>query len=322
MEIKKGYDYDDVLLVPKSTDLNSRQNVIMTDWQGMYPIFSSPMKWISGTELVMAGHKARIYGTLHRFYEPSERVEAIDKLNAITGSIYGVAVGLDKGEDEFAKYAWEHGAEYICVDVANGYLRKVANFVEGLRKNGIDRIVVGNVATKEGADALYESGAVFIRVGIGGGHLCTTRNITGVGVPDLTAIEDVNLSRYRSGFHLIADGGIHNSGNAVKAFAVGADYVMLGSYLAQAYEAEHTDGNIYGMASAKLQNDMNKSIVSVEGTSKVVEKIAPLEKLIAYFVGGIRSACTYLNSSSYMDIKYNAEFIAIGNGTLKHKEIK
>jgi IMP dehydrogenase len=176
--------------------------------------------------------------------------------------------------------------------------------------------MVGNVATREGADLLVESGATYIRVGIGSGGLCSTRNVTGIGVPQLTAIEDVNLSRYRNDFRLVADGGIHNSGNAVKAFAVGADYVMLGSLLAQAYEAEH-EGKIRGMASRSLQEEHHGVVKSVEGIERTVEKTRPLTELIEEFIMGIRSACTYLNCANYSMIKYNSRFISTGKGTLK-----
>ncbi len=317
MNVRIGYDYDDLLLVPKSTDIASRSDVRVCDVNGFYPIISSPMKGISGFALVRSCEEARIYGTLHRFDTFENRIKSIDSFYNSVNTLFGVAVGLGDEELRIANYAFEHGAEYVCVDVANGGLKIVADFVEKLRANNINSIMAGCVATRESADILYEAGANYIRVGIGGGSLCSTRNVTGVGVPDLTAIEDISLSKYNHSFYLVADGGIRNSGNAVKAFAAGADYIILGSYLAQALEAEH-DGNIFGMASRKAQEIVGKEIKSVEGIEQKVVKTAPLKRLVEDFVGGIRSACTYLNCRDYKDLRYDAEWVTTGKGSLKN----
>ena len=327
----QGLDFDDVLLVPKFSGVNSREKVDISVRLSNHltldiPIIASPMKGITGLDLVLEIGKLGGIGILHRFYD---NVDDWDfDVNTLDGTNFGVALGLG---DERYKFALDWGAKIICIDVANGYLESVLKFTEKvakwIRQNGYySLLMVGNVATLNGARNLKNAGADLIRVGIGSGNLCTTRNVTGVGVPQLTAIKkssgyfqlgDYGEKHLKEAYEwkIIADGGIRNSGDAVKAFAFGADVVMLGSLLATTYESSN-NGIIYGMASRAMQEEYYHSVKSVEGIEQRVTPRQSLAEFIDEFTWGIKSACTYLDASTLRQLR-DADTITVGTGSIK-----
>jgi IMP dehydrogenase len=317
--VLEGIDYDDVLLVPKSTEIKSRKDInLVSDYNNLYPIISAPMKDISGVRLVKAMHNLNCLGILHRADSIEQRIANVKDLN---GYRFGVAIGTNNIEEELSlvDLAIDRGAVLVCVDVANGYLKEVLRpILDELKTREID-VMCGNVVTREGCEWLLKNGVGLVRCGIGGGSQCTTRNITGVGMPQLTALDNCNQAKENfNNWLLVSDGGIKNSGNAVKSFACGADLVMLGKVLAYAEEAEN-GGKIRGMASKGIQEEWHGSIKSIEGIEEDLEKnkIRPLAEIIHEFLNGIQSACTYLDCNSYIDIKMNAQFVYTGKGTLK-----
>jgi IMP dehydrogenase/GMP reductase len=227
---------------------------------------------------------------------------------------FGISVKLN--EFDILRYGLDHGVNIVCVDVANGYLESVLNYVSFLRDiitklNYSTLIMAGNVVTLKGANNLWNAGADLVRVGIGSGGLCTTRNITGVGYPQLSALFEV------SGYEgIVSDGGIRNSGDIVKALAAGADFVMIGSLLGKAKESAN-NGIIYGMASRKLQEEYYQAVKSVEGIEKSLEKTTTVKELIDELSYGIRSACTYLNCSEVSKLHQSVSWVETGRGTLK-----
>lgn len=326
MIINQGFDFDDVLIVPKLSAINSRDDVsLVSDVIGMCPIISSPMKGISGKELVYGMYQNNCIGILHRFF-PSfdERINSVNwLLNKIPNGNFGVSVGIREFDSElhFAELAIKSGIKFICVDVANGYIPKLRKFIDKIESYRGDRdfyLIAGNVATYEGALELARLGTDMIRCGIGNGSLCLTRNATGIGVPQLTALEDCyKIKEDYPLVKIIADGGIRNSGDAVKAFAVGADLVMLGSLLSHSSEADN-DGEIMGMASKEIQINFSDKIKSVEGMKiKIDKERTELNMILEEFKYGIKSACTYLNSKHYLDIMDNSEFVLAGKNSIK-----
>jgi IMP dehydrogenase len=312
--MNNSFDYDNVYLMPKGiSSICSRSKVrLESNFNNLYPIFSSPMRGISGTELVIEMGKLNCLGIYHRFSPEQNRRKDIDKISS-EGVPFGIAIGINDFENELkiAEYAIESNACLIVVDVANGYLASLKDIGRKLRLEfGYNiKLAAGNIIDFYGAEHLANSEFDMARVGIGASGVCTTRNMTGVGRSQLAAIHD--SAKYD--IEIIADGGITESGRACKAFAVGADYVMLGSILAKSLEAEDKDGNLYGMASLKNHVDNDKEIKSIEGIEThidISEKI-PLKEIINNFLWRIKSSCTYLNSRSYRDIQNNCKIIPV-----------
>jgi IMP dehydrogenase len=334
MEITKGYDFDDVLLIPRESRINSRESVDVSTMLGntelKIPIIAAPMKGIVGVDLIIELGKVGGLGILPRFYnDQQERNIDISRLERACTN-YGVAVGL---KDTVFMEAMHAGACVICIDVANGYIDSVCEFIQTINDYRATHdfncvIMAGNVATYEGANKLYKAGAEVIRVGIGSGALCITRNMTGVGVPQITAINDCAYVPYikelgtsknaRSEWITIADGGIRNSGDAVKALAAGGDAVMIGTLFESCIESDH-DGEIRGMASKEHQEQFYGEVKkSVEGIQrKAAEKIIPLSKFIDKFIWNMKSAFTYLNAKNIDELHENAYFTETGKGSIK-----
>jgi IMP dehydrogenase len=322
MKITQGYELSDLLLVPQPSMVNSRDDVDLSvhikNFSLSIPIIASPMKGIVGVELIKKMGLLGGIGIMHRFYNDQvSRNKDLDNL-ADSGIPFGVAVGLN---DDFYKEAIEEGASIILLDIANGYLEsavvftdKIANYIS--RSNSSCALMSGTVATRIGASILSDAGANLIRVGLGSGALCTTRHNTGVGVPQGWAIKDC----CRVDVSIVADGGIKTSGDAVKALALGADFVMIGSLLASAYESDH-NGEIAGMASREFQDQFYGEIrKSVEGVQQKAVKVMPLEDLITEFVWNMKSGFTYCNAHNIEELHQNAEFILCGKDSIVQKE--
>lgn len=323
----KPLDYDDVLLVPEHSYVKSRKDVnIFVNNKTYHPIFSAPMRGISNVPFIKELSKLGGIGILHRFFQfEIERLDAIMELKGTEN--YGIAIGINNWEKEldYVKRSVENGAKFICIDTATGHMQRTIDAVYSLNEyrinNKLDfQIISGNVATYEGAYYLAQAGTDFIRVGIGGGSACATRTVTSVGIPDLTAIQDCsNIKLLYPDVKIIADGGIKNSGNAMKAFAFGANYVMIGGLFGKSKESNN-GGIVHGMSSYKLQNEMGKHLKSNEGlvTQIPSEEIRPLKEIYEEFTWGIRSGLSYLNC---WDINWlhddEITYIKTGNGTLK-----
>jgi len=310
-------DYDSIFLIPKGiSEINHRGDVdLKSDFYGLYPIMSSPMAKISGKDLVIEMGKNNCLGILHRFKAYIDRQADIREVYK-SNVIYGVAIGINGlNEIDLAKYAIDHGAKIIVVDIANGYLSKLKNIGESLRNEFGDEIslMCGNVVTKEGAQHLLDCGFNWARIGIGPGLNCLTRRVTGISRNQLAAIKECS----EININLCADGGIKESGDMVHSFYAGADFVMLGSMIANTFEAEN-DGIIYGMASERNHIENGKEIKSIEGKETILNtnETQPLEKVLNSILWGIRSSCTYLGAKSYKDIPNKAKAIPIDENIL------
>lgn len=249
----------------------------------------------------------------------------------------GAAIGVKPKDIERAGALLEAGADLLVLDIAHGHADHCINMVKNLRQNFPQaQIVAGNVASKEGARDLAEAGADAIKVGVGPGSICTTRIVTGFGVPQLTAIMDSVEGIAQSGRNLpvIADGGIKTSGDMVKALAAGAATVMVGSLFAGCEEAPGAtvirNGQkfkvVRGMASlgaamgrkaveeggdesAESQQDWDK--VVPEGVEAVVPYRGHVDELLYQLVGGLKSGMSYGGANTIAELQANAEFIEI-----------
>ena len=325
--------FDDVLLVPQHSKIKSRSEITLDvdleNIPGMkLPIFSSPMDTV--TEASVADRLARSggIGIVHRYNSPDAQAaiisDVVEKFEATSTQGYrtiGAAVGVTGDYLTRAKKVFDAGARLICVDVAHGDHVLALDAVKSLRDTFGDRIhiMAGNVATMPGFDALAAAGANSIRVGIGGGSICSTRIQTGHGVPTLQSIIDCSRSEYAGDVKLIADGGIKNSGDIVKALAAGADAVMLGSLLAGTVEAPgevvHRNGKTYkayrGMASVEAQIDWRGHASSEEGVSTIIAPKGPLKNVLAALEKGIRSGLSYSGVWSITELQSRSRFVKI-----------
>jgi IMP dehydrogenase len=270
--------FDDVLLVPRRSYVSSRHSVNTEMCIGRgnrmiklkFPIIAAPMDTVCDTEMCIAMAKAGGMGILHRYMSYEDQLQKAKGLVNL-GIIFGVAISSNNGFIRHAKDLVDAGVRILLVDTANGHSSYAVDAVIELRAKFPDvHIMAGNVATSDGFARLAAVGADSIRVGIGGGSACTTRLVSGHGVPTLSSIMDCDNWKEKYAEHgvdecsIIADGGIRNSGDMVKSFAAGADAVMVGSLLAGTDESPgnvYTDGSgnnvksFRGMASSEAQKD-------------------------------------------------------------------
>ena len=321
MMIREGLSYDDVLLVPQEGVLEKRKDAdistsLMTIDHLEVPIISAPMSSVTGAKMALAMRDAGGYGIIHRFYSDNwtdnQHQRELDA--AIIGNKGGVAIGIKDSMTTIGNFI-SQGILTFCLDIAHAHHKAVAGYMTELYdtfkfgQHGL-RLIVGNVATAEGARYLIDHGAHGIKVGIGPGAACITREVTGFGVPQLTAVMDVyeEVNRVTEPYPrptIIADGGIKNSGDIVKALAAGADAVMVGKLLAGADEAPHP-GEYFGMASRRV-NDHR----APEGVDGIVDRTGPVADTIKELVWGIRSGISYAGARDLLELRDNAEFMRV-----------
>jgi len=325
--MKKGLTYDDVLLVPQYSDIKSRSEVSLATKFGRgvklgLPIIASPMDTVS--EANMAGSLGELGGIsiIHRYNSIEEQSAMIASLGGEV--LVGAAVGVSGDFMDRAVSAVAAGAKVICIDVAHGHHVLMKKAIKKIRKAVGKKIhiMAGNVATLEGFNDLADWGADSIRCNIGGGSICTTRIQTGHGVPGLETI--FQCAKSDRDAKIIADGGIKNSGDIVKAFAAGADAVMLGSLLAGTdcspgtvfkTEAGELRKTYRGMASAAAQRDWRGRVSSCEGISSSVPYRGKLADVVKGLERGIRSGLSYSGARSVKELQAKAQWLQQSNAS-------
>ncbi len=323
----KALTFDDVLLIPSYNHFESRKivNTSISDrsekLQLDVPLMTSNMDTVTESSMAQYISKKGGIGVLHRFLDIERNVEEYKKSPTKTF----VSVGC--GESDLARIEAlrDAGAGYFCIDVAHGHAKYVGKTLKKLREMlGKEAcIMAGNVATYAGADYLASCGADIVKVGIGGGSVCSTRIKTGFGVPNLTAIKDcARIDR-----SIVADGGIRNPGDVVKALAFGADFFMIGGMLAG---TRPTPGKVIskkdelgkeikvklyrGMASREVQEDYH-GVMNDWKTAEGVQTEVPYREdedyIIADIIGGLRSGLTYGGAQNIRELQRKLDYIEI-----------
>lgn len=336
-ERNAGLTYDDVLLMPRHCEITSRTIPDLTtkatkNKKMTLPFIAANMDTVSEENMARAMGKLGGMAILHRFLAVEEQVAQVKNLvNAkreIPGLIVAASVGVKQEGMDRADILADAGVEVLTVDIAHGDSVMMIETMEYIKKKypHID-LIAGNVAMPDGVKRLIDAGADAVKVGIGPGSMCTTRIITGCGVPQLTAVALCVAEARKYGVPVIADGGIKTSGDIAKALAAGADSVMLGSMLAGTLE---TPGEVKGgmkkyrgMASKDAQvswrGNMQKGMAP-EGESRMIPCKGSVENVIDELSGGVRSAMTYLNARSLEEITKNALFMEMsGSGMMESK---
>lgn len=321
--------FDDVLLVPRHSTIESRRDIDLTcDLGGglrlALPVVAAPMDTVC--EGRMAGEVARLggLGIVHRYNPPETQASHVRSAVESGAKWVGAAVGVSGDFMERAERVVDAGGTVIVVDVAHGHHALVAGAIKRLRQRlgQSVHIMAGNVATREGVDFLAEAGADSARVGIGGGSICSTRIQTGHGVPTLQSVLESAASS--SGLPVVADGGIRTSGDVCKALAAGARAIMVGSMLAgtdespgDVLQSDGADGRKYkiyrGMASIEAQIAWRGHAASVEGVASTVPYKGPVQDILAGIERGLRSGMSYSGCTSLPDFTREAQIVRISS---------
>jgi len=322
------YTFSDVFLIPQMTDCTTRSSLDTSTRIGSIdlnmPIISANMDTITGPEMAIGMHRAGAVGSLHRFNTIEKSVSDYKKVVS-KGADCLVSVGVNEGALDRARALYRAGARNFIVDIAHGHCTMMRHTLEIMRNTfgfGDDvYIVAGNVATPEAVRDLADWGANCVKVGIGGGSCCSTRIITGHGVPMFTCLLKCCQAADRlDNVKIIADGGIKTSGDIIKCLATGADYVMLGSLFSGASETPgdevYIDGELYrafrGMASTSAMIDRNNrdkvSMPVGEGVSTKVSSKGPVREILHGLQSGIRSGMSYMNAHNIREIPIVAKW--------------
>jgi len=315
--MKLGLCFDDVLLEPKYSDIKSRKeinigNSLSDSLHLDCPIISAPMDTVTEGDMSVAIRKAGGLGIVHRYNTIEEQCKIIRDVSVVYNHEVGAAIGTQGDYLERAKELVHHGAKVICLDVAHGHHALVENALLNLRQQlpSSVHIMAGNVATEKAFYDLSDWGADSIRVGIGGGSICSTRIQTGHGVPTLQSVIDCVRAAKDMNVKLIADGGIKNSGDMVKALAAGADFVMAGSLLAGTAESPgdviNTPQGRYkayrGMASKEAQRAWKGKVSSREGISTHIPYKGSVKDILGDLSVGIRSGFSYSGARNLKEL--------------------
>ena len=333
IENEQKLDFKDVLLRPKRSTLKSRKDVDIQreytfKWSGKkfkgVPIIAANMDGV-GTFAMARAFKENDHGlsvALHKHY-PLEALKEYYDQNGHEDVWYSIGmVEADEQKlDEFVKAGGQ--PDKICVDVANGYSEHFLNFVKGIREKMPDvTIMAGNVVTGEMVEELILSGVDVVKVGIGPGSVCTTRKMTGVGYPQLSAVIECADAAHGLGGLICADGGCTVPGDIAKAFGGGADFVMLGGMLAGHDEAEQDlveEGGekflqFYGMSSDTAMKKHKGGVAEYRASEGKTVKIpyrGSVHDSLQDILGGVRSACTYVGARRLKDLSKCTTFVRV-----------
>ncbi len=325
--MRKTITFDDVLLVPQYSEILSRKQIDLSVNLGdnlldlQCPFVSSPMDTVTEHTMAISMAKYGGLGIVHRYNTIKGQADIVREVQMKTDKV-AAAIGVSGDFLERAQAVISEGAKILCVDVAHGHHALMKNALKKLRDIFSDdiHIMAGNVATLDGFNDLADWGADSIRVGIGGGSICSTRIQTGHGVPTLQSILDCSQTDRNA--LIIADGGMRSTGDIAKAIAAGADLVMCGSLFAGTDESpgevfSASDNKKYkvyrGMASVEAQRDWKGSHNSVEGISTTIPYKGSIKDIIELMKKQLASACSYSGAVSLSEFRNKSELIVQSN---------
>ncbi|MDD5177139.1 MAG: GMP reductase [Sterolibacterium sp.] len=326
-------DFKDVLIRPKRSTLTSRAEVdISRDFVFLHsrrkyrgiPIIAANMDTTGTFEMARALAAHQLSVALHKHHGEAELLAFFAEQPPTPTAFYSMGINqLDF--DKFARVKALAGGsiEYVCVDVANGYTKAFIHFIHKLRAAYPDiTIMAGNVVTGEMTEELILDGVDIVKVGIGPGSVCTTRSMSGVGYPQLSAIIECADAAHGLRGLICADGGCTSPGDLAKAFGAGADFVMLGGMLAghDECDSEIIEQNgvrrmrFYGMSSREAMEKYAGGVAeyrAAEGKDVLLDYRGPVENTLQKILGGVRSACTYVGARGLKELSKRTTFIRV-----------
>ena len=333
-------DFKDVLVRPKRSTLTTRSDVDIsrefrfrhsgTEYHGI-PIIASNMDTTGTIEMAQVLDSHLLSTALHKYYAVDDCVAYFRGLERQSAAFY--SMGITRADEDKFRRVMEAlgGAEppirYVCIDVANGYTESFVRFVHKIREAWPQLVIMaGNVVTGEMTEELILSGADIVKVGIGPGSVCTTRRMTGVGYPQLSAIIECADAAHGLEGHICADGGCATPGDVAKAFGGGADFVMLGGMFAGhdecGGEIVERGGTLfrrfYGMSSKAAMDRYAGGVAkyrAAEGKEVLVPARGPVAATVQEILGGVRSACTYVGARRLRELSKRTTFIRVTQQT-------
>ena len=333
IESGEKLDFNNVLIRPKRSTLNSRSEVDLerkfkfkystTEWNSV-PIISANMDTTGTFEVYNCLKKHKIVTAFHKFY----KLEDFQNMNNLYENYFAISTGISNDDynnlTNIVDNKFGGPIKFICIDIANGYIKNLVEFCKKVRDKYPDKVIIaGNVVTREMVEELILSGGVdIVKVGIGPGSACTTRLKTGVGMPQLSAIIECADAAHGLGGHIISDGGITCPGDMAKAFGAGADFVMVGGQFAGhdenpgelIVENDKQFKLFYGMSSEKAQETHYGKMEKYRASEGRILKIpykGSLENTVQDYLGGLRSACSYINAPTIKQMAKCTTFVQV-----------
>jgi IMP dehydrogenase len=323
----KGLTYDDVLIVPSKSAVRSRRDPNLStrltrNHKIDLPFISANMDTVTESPMAIAMSKLGGIGILHRFMTLENQLREVRAVKESGAKLIAASIGVNEEGRKSAVQLVKEGVNILTIDIAHGHSVAMLETIKWLKDSFADKIdvIAGNVATPEATEELIQAGADAIKVGIGPGSMCTTRIITGCGVPQLTAIAWCADVARGHNVPVIADGGLKSSGDIVKAIAAGAETVMLGSLLSGTLE---TPGEIHygkkhyrGMASRAAQVSWRGTLpegMAPEGESTSIPIKGSVKDVILELAGGLRSGMSYVNANELSEIPEKARFMEMSS---------
>ena len=332
--IKDSLTFDDVTLIPQYSSVLPSETItyikLAHNLNLQIPLMSSAMDTVTESKMAIALSKSGGIGIIHRNLSIEKQVQEVKKVKK-NNFLVGAAIGVNSKDIERADELSKAKVDMIIIDTAHGHTQKVLFMIKKIKKK-LKKCVLcaGNIATGKAAKFLADSGVDIVKVGIGPGSICTTRLVTGIGVPQLSAVLQVKkaLKNYKT--RIISDGGIKFSGDIAKAIAAGADAVMIGSLFSGTTESPgkifkqkgklfknfRGMGSVGAMSIGSADRYYQKKIKNVskyvpEGVEGIVKFKGPVNKIIYNLIGGLKSSMGYLGAKTIKDLQKKGEFVKI-----------
>lgn len=354
----QGLTFDDVLLLPNYSDFSRSDIVLTTNVTKkitlQLPLVSSPMDTVTESGMAIALGQLGGIGIIHRNLTIADQASEVEKVKQ-KKLVVGAAVGASKGFEERVQALVKAHVDAVVVDSAHGYTKSVIEAITFIKNTYPDvQVIGGSIATYDGAEGLIKAGADGLRVGMGPGAICTTRMISGMGVPQITAVMETARAAKKHGVPVIADGGIKYSGDIVKALAAGASAVMMGGLFASCLESPgevhnlsreqvpHRFQSIFkqdktyqfkeyrGMGSigamqkgAKIKSEdefhgknYKDRVLVAEGVEGLVPIKGTVQEVVHQAIGGVKSGLFYVGAKTIPQLQEKAQFIQITHASL------
>ena len=326
--------FDDVQLVPMYSEVRSRGDVdtsskLDDETVLRMPLIASPMDTICEEEMAIALGNIGGLGIIHRFFTIEEQVAQIKSTLEQTKYV-GAAIGATHKDQERIDALVEAGCRILDIDLAHGHCQIMQESIAWIKdKYPHVHIMAGAVATADAVNDLAQWGAHSIRVGVGNGSMCATRIQTGVGIPLFSALQSCSKAARNHGVKIIADGGCRTPGDVAKAFAAGADAIIIGSLFAGTKETPGSikktglfpDQKLFkqyrGSASIDSKIARGEEGKNVEGTSTLVPYRGKVKRLVSEIEDGVRSAMSYVGAFSMADFQEKSTFVNVTSAGIR-----